>query len=262
MDFITSSITALMLLISGPAVANDSSAKVITLNTINHVLLRSEVDDASMSRVARELTELVRKRGADTYPIYLVLDSPGGSIDAGLNFIEYAKTLPNIETITLFSASMAAGIVEALPGKRNITETGILMFHRARGGVEGQFESGELESRLDLYKRIVRGMEIKNANRMSMSLDAYKTAVKDELWILGTEAVSKKAADEQVSIVCAPELLKGSTIEKFSIMGLFTVNVKFSNCPLLRGGEVSEGDDKAKKAYVNYRKEKYSVGTK
>ncbi len=236
------------------------SQQSITLTPDNHVLLRTEVTDQSINKLINQLNTQVVKRGIKQYPIYIVLDSPGGSITAGLSFIEYAKTLPNVETITIFAASMAAGIVEALPGKRSILETGIIMFHRAAGGVSGQFESGELESRLDLYKRMVRNMEAVNAKRMSLSLDTYKSKVKDELWILGFESVSKKSNDEVVSIVCSPDLLNSSNTEKFSIMGLFTVTVKFNNCPLLRGGEVTGGDDKAKAAYSSYRQERYSVG--
>lgn len=232
----------------------------ITLNENNHVLLRNDVNDDTIAKLSNQLSTLVSNRGTKNYTIYLVLDSPGGSIDAGLNFIEFAKTIPNLETITIFSASMAAGIVEALPGKRNILSSGILMFHRASGGVEGQFESGELESRLDFYKRLVRSMEVTNAQRMSLNLESYKAKVKDELWILGTEAVSQKAADAEVNIVCSESLINKSLIESFNIMGLFTVQVKFSSCPLIRGGTVVDAGQKA--LYNQYKRERLPANKK
>lgn len=243
----------LITLLSGIANAGET----ITLTATNHVLLRNEVNDQTMTKLTKELSTLVSKRGSATYPIYLVLDSPGGSIDAGSMFIEYAKSVPNLQTITIFAASMAAGIVEALPGKRSILESGIIMFHRASGGVSGQFESGELESRLDLYKRIVRQMENTNAKRMDLSLSTYKSLVKDEFWILGEEAVSKNAADAVINIVCSEALINSSSSETFLAFGIFPVQVQFSKCPLLRGGEVLSKNMTS--VYKRYRTEKYSV---
>lgn len=246
----------LITLLSGIANAGEN----ITLTPANHVLLRNEVNDETMAKLSIDLSIAVMKRGTATYPIYLVLDSPGGSIDAGQGFIEYAKNIPNLQTITIFSASMAAGIVEALPGKRNILETGILMFHRARGGVDGQFESGELESRLDLYKRIVRRMENINASRMGITLNSYKAAVKDELWIFGEENIRKNSADAIVNIICSDSLLSSTTQESFLVMGMFKVQVEFSRCPLLRGGTVVNKNMTT--FYKKYRAEKYMISGK
>jgi ATP-dependent protease ClpP protease subunit len=234
------------------------SAETIKLTADNHVLIRTEIDDTSVSKAQVELASKVLKRGFRSYKIYLVLDSPGGSIDSGLSFIEFAKTIPNLETVTLFAASMASAIVEALPGKRHVIESGIYMFHRARGGVEGQFEDGELESRLNLYKKIVRNMEITNANRMGMSLELYKAQVKDELWILGSEAVAKKAADSVVNLECSQDLINSKTIETFNVMGLFEVQVQFSDCPLIRGGEAVQPANG--KMYREWRSQKWSAG--
>jgi|WetSurMetagenome_2_1015567.scaffolds.fasta_scaffold281785_1 ATP-dependent protease ClpP protease subunit len=233
----------------------------IKLSKDNFVILRQEVTEQSISKLELELTDKVAKRGNKDYPIYLLLDSPGGSIDAGLSFIEFAKTIPNLHTITIFAASMASGIVESLPGTRNIINSGILMFHRAKGGVQGQFEDGELESRLGIYKRIVVNLlEQTNADRLKLSLTEYKSKVKDELWIGGFEAVEQKAADTKVNIECSSELVTDKQIETFLIGGLFPVKVAFSGCPLVRGGEVVDKNFEAK--YNEYRSEKWSIGNK
>lgn len=222
------------------SVITNAQSLHINLTQQNTVTIRNEINDEVVTKASKELSNLITKRGKQNYKIYLVLDTPGGSIDSGLNFIEFAKTLPNVETLTIFAASMGSAIVEALPGKRNILSTGILMFHRARGGVQGQFESGELETRLDLYKRLVRSMEQTNSSRMSMSLEMYKLAVKDELWILGSEAIRAKAADNVVTVSCSSELIAENKTETFLIGGMFAVRVDFSACPILRGGSVQD----------------------
>jgi ATP-dependent Clp protease protease subunit len=251
--FLATILTALHL--TSPSTA---TATTINLTPDNHVIFRGEVNDTSANSVLIDLLDLALKRGTKDYPIYLVMDSGGGAIDAGLGFVEVAKSIPNLQTVTIFAASMASAIVEALPGKRNIIAPGILMFHRAKGGVEGQFETGELETRLDLYKRLVRTqLEQPNADRMGMSLETYKAKVKDEMWILGSESVKAKAADEVVTVTCSKELLQAYDYQTFSIMGLFTVKVKFSKCPMLRGGEVTNKKDE--EAYAKYRQSLYGL---
>ena len=226
-------------------------AKNIELTPDNMVVFRNEVSDESVSKAQLDLAKKVARRGTKTYTIYLVLDTPGGSISSGLNFIEFAKTVPNLETITLFAASMGSAIVEALPGKRNIIDSGILMFHRAAGGVEGQFEDGELESRLNFYKKWVRNMETVNANRLNITLETYKAKVKDEYWISGKDAVTDKAADEVVNVICTQALLDSTTIESFSFFGM-AIDVKFNGCPLVKLGQVINPNNKAN--YLAYKK--------
>jgi ATP-dependent protease ClpP protease subunit len=241
---------AIMLLCSA------TFAKNIELTEANHVLIRNEINDSSVSKAQMELSKKVVQRGIKNYTIYLVLDSPGGSISSGLDFIEFTKTIPNLETVTLFAASMASAIVEALPGRRNITATGALMFHRAAGGVSGQFESGELESRLEFYKKMVRGMEQTNADRLGISLESYKSKVVNELWILGSDSVKNRAADEIVTISCSPAVIAERTIESFEFMGI-NIDVAFSACPLIKMGQVVVPKQEAQ--YNRYKKEKLNM---
>lgn len=231
-------------------------AKNIELTDSNFVLIRNEINDQTVSKAQVELSKKVVQRGLKNYTIYLVLDSPGGSISSGLDFIEFAKTIPNLETVTLFAASMASAIVEALPGRRNVLSTGTLMFHRARGGVEGQFESGELESRLEFYKNMVRSMEKTNANRLGISLETYKAKVVNELWIFGADSVKSKAADEIVSVSCTPAVISSRSIETFEFMGM-GIDVSFSACPLIKSGELVM--PKQEEQYNKYKKERLNM---
>ena len=226
-------------------IASLSFATTINLNNDNNINMRGEVSDESVNNWQIEIAEKVAKRGNSSYPIYLSIDSPGGSIDAGLAFIEFAKTIPNLHTITLFGASMASGIQQALPGKRYVLGTSITMFHRAKGGFEGQFGDGEVESRLDMAKQIVSILEQQNASRMKLPLAEYKQLVKDEYWIAGgSNNLSKNAADEVVSLVCDNALIQASTVETFRVF-IFTINVRFSKCPLFRSGSVQKQSEDA-----------------
>ncbi|MEZ0209219.1 MAG: ATP-dependent Clp protease proteolytic subunit, partial [Candidatus Paceibacterota bacterium] len=134
-----------LLIIMAAAISN--AQEIVKLGTANTVNFRGVVNDEMAQGAALELLRLNKLRGDKDYPIYIVMDTPGGNIDSGEAFIEIAKSIPNVKTITLFAASMGSAVVEALPGERLILDSGILMFHRAKGQVGGQFETGELESR-------------------------------------------------------------------------------------------------------------------
>jgi ATP-dependent protease ClpP protease subunit len=233
-------------------------AKTIDLTEDNHVLIRGEISVDSVSKAQVALAEKVVKRGTKAYTLYLVLDTPGGDIQSGLGFIEFLKTIKNLETVTLFAASMGSAIVEGTSAHRNITGDGILMFHRAAGGVEGQFETGELESRLEFYKKVVRQMEQDNADRMSISLQDYKAKVKDEFWTFGKEAVSLKAADEVVLVSCSAELMARKVRESFLLMGIMPIEVEFSACPIIRAGSVVDPGQQA--MYNKYLQTQYGKG--
>lgn len=217
-----------------------ASAEPVKLGTANTVTIRGEISSESMIEAAKKLVHLDSIRGNRGYPIYLVFDSPGGDIVAGEEFIEIAKTLENVQTITVFAASMASAIVEAMPGRRLVLSSGILMFHRAAGQVSGQFETGEMESRLDFYKRFVRRMEQRNADRMSLSLKKYKSQVKDELWLTSGDAINKGAADEIVSLQCSQKLMDEKQTIVQDLM-IYQVKLDYSGCPLFRTPSVSEG---------------------
>lgn len=219
----------------------------IYLTSENTLTLRGEVNDESIGKLQNKLAELNAKRGSRNYALYLVLDSPGGSIDAGMAFIEYAKTVRNLHTISLFAASMASAIVQALPGERIGTETSMLMFHRAAGGFQGQFADGEVESRLNAAKQVVALLETKNADRMHMSLADYKQAVQNELWQFGSNAIGK-SVDRLVSLKCSDELIAGNTTETIQIF-IFSVTVRYSNCPLFRSAQVVKDAENASGKY-------------
>jgi len=82
------------------------------------------------------------------------------------------------------------------------------MAHRARGSVSGQFESGELEQRLAMWKKIVRKMEQTNADRMQISLDEYKKRVKDEWWSFGQDLIKDNMVDRIVPVKCSALLVE------------------------------------------------------
>lgn len=206
-------------------------AKTITLNENNTINFNQAF---SSQYIAQKQIEAIKLCGTNVgSDIYIALYSPGGSISAGQRFYDTLNALPcKFHTITIFAASMGYQTVQQL-GKRYIIPSGVLMSHRASvRGLSGEVE-GELDSILKLIKTNVKELEVVAAKRAGMSLKKYKEAIRDELWLTGTEAVASKHADEIVSVICDKSLL-GSNIQRVAtIFG--ALDVEFSQCPIITG---------------------------
>lgn len=216
-----------------PSFAGSETPNLILLTPTNTVNMRGAIDFDSVTNAQLELARQVAVRGKKNYKIYLIMDSPGGMIEAGEDFIQFARRIPNVDTVSLFAASMASAIVEALPGKRYALDNSVLMFHRAKGGFKGQFETGEVESQLALAKTMVKHMEQRNADRLKLTLEEYKSLVVNEYWAHGVDIKTQGMVDEITELECSPALV--NTRVRMLIGGLFdSATLTFSGCPLIR----------------------------
>lgn len=230
--FLVTVITTVLVLMMTLTTANSQDTKGIKLTSDNHCFLDGGVNARSMGQMKLCLSEKHIKRGKKGYPLYLVINSPGGSVYAGLDFIRFAKNIPNLKTYTLFAASMGSAIVEHLPGERIGSDFTITMFHRAKGSFKGQFEDGEVEKQLKLWKEIVRGMETASSKRIGITLEDYKSRVKDEWWVYGKDNITQNTLDRISGAYCSNELLLKVRKKKIeTIFGDYEVTI--SKCPLI-----------------------------
>jgi ATP-dependent Clp protease protease subunit len=221
---------ALCLIFSGQAFAGEA----VTLTLDNTIAINDEFDGHSVSQIAKKARELdARIPSGD--PIYLVINSPGGSIEDGLELIENLSNLRRpIITISLFSASMGFQTVQAL-GERYVTKMGTLMSHRATGGFYGQMP-GSLGTRYAFYLRRVLKLD-ENAVRRSkgkLTTASYATLIQDEFWCDGQDCIDKGLADKIVSPSCDKSLTGFTSVSVFqALMGaVVEIFADYDNCPL------------------------------
>lgn len=205
-------------------------AEKLVLTETNTVFLNDSVNDQSIARLMTDISVL--NESEDQSPIYLVLNTPGGSVFSGLEFIRFAKASKReIITVTMFAASMGFQIVEALPGARLMTEFGVLMSHRASGGFEGQFNKGEVESRLEFIKSVVQELDVAVAKRSGkFTTEQYQSLIKDEYYGLPSKAINDGFADKQVDLTCDSTLSGSKFVTYQTIFG--PIVAEFAKCPL------------------------------
>lgn len=207
--------------------------KEIVLTKDNTLVLNMSFTGKSVAKLIGE----AKKMDADLesgYPIYLFLDTPGGSIQAGLELIEFLNGINRpVHTVTLFAASMGWQLLQHL-GDRYVLKYGILMSHKAYGGFRGEFGGGssQLDSRYGLWLRRLDLMDKQTVNRTGgkKTLKQYRSEYDNELWLNGDEAVEHGYADEVVGVKCA-ENLNGTREENFMFFG-FNISLKFDECPI------------------------------
>lgn len=211
--------------------ADSAQSDLIVLSDDNTISLNMPI----MGSSARDIqTELLRKSAglSPTKPLYLFLNSPGGSVTDGERIVEVARGLPQkVHTISLFSASMSFIISQYLDN-RYITESGVMMSHRAySGGYEGQVPGNLITRTLFTLAQIV-AVDRHVAERAGMGTKQYEDLIANELWMDSQEAIHLKLADKTVRVRC-DKTLQGPGPAKNIEVFMFKVAVTFHKCPLI-----------------------------
>jgi ATP-dependent protease ClpP protease subunit len=234
--------------VSEESSAPEQKPDVIELTGSNTVVMDQVFTDQSVHQVMSELQKL-----SDSAPksatLILFMNSPGGSVPAGLQLISFCKALPQkVITLTLFAASMGFQTVQQLD-KRLILENGTLMSHQASFGVSGR--TNEVKSRLKWILSMINKLDADAARRMQMSLADYQNMIRDEYWIYDQDAVKDHAADTKVLAKCGKGLEGTRSVKVATMFGEFTVEV--AACPLIPGYisvKRPDSDDNVTNEYV------------
>ena len=108
------------------------------------IILTGEIDDAMSSSICAQLLYLA---SISKDPIQMYINSPGGSVSAGLAIYDVMKYIScEIATIGMgMCASMAAVLLCAgEKGKRSALQNAEIMIHQPLGGMQGQAKDMEI----------------------------------------------------------------------------------------------------------------------
>jgi ATP-dependent Clp protease, protease subunit len=208
---------------------------LVVLSKDNMLVLSGEVNGDSVGSLILKAKELNRGYHPTNAPIYLFLNTPGGGIQAGLEFIEAVNGMGRpVNTVTLFAASMGFQIAQNL-GDRLVLRNGILMSHRAQGEFSGYFggqRPSQMDARYGLWLSRITELDEQTVKRTNgkQTLESYQKAYANELWLTGQQAVDGGYADRIVSLRCDSSL-DGVTTHQVEFMGI-TIQYDLDNCPI------------------------------
>ncbi|GAA2654085.1 ATP-dependent Clp protease proteolytic subunit [Streptomyces lunalinharesii] len=121
------------------------------------VLLGTQVDDVSANRVCAQLLLLSAEDPRTDISLYI--NSPGGSVTAGLAIYDTLRLIPNdVSTLAMgFAASMGQFLLAVgTPGKRFALPNARIMMHQPSAGIGGSAADIEIQAEnLEFTKRAI-----------------------------------------------------------------------------------------------------------
>jgi ATP-dependent Clp protease protease subunit len=143
--------------------------------------------------------------------IYLYINSPGGSVVAGLGIYDTMNHIrPDVCTICYgMAASMGAFLLGAgAKGKRSSLPSSRIMIHQPSGGAQGQAVDIEIQAKEILYlKRLINQ---RMANYTEQSLEQIEQDTERDFYMSAQEAVAYGLIDqviERPNLSIHPELM-------------------------------------------------------
>ena len=170
------------------------------INLINYDFLKNrtvyigEVNDMTALAAVSQINYLSSKSKA---PIKIVINSPGGSVTAGLAIYDAMMASP-CEIITVatgVAASMGAFLLSAgNRGKRYVTPSTWVMIHQPSAGTRGRVT--DMEINVEHFIRVKQRLNAILADNIGKSEEQIKTDSEHDLWMSAKEAVEYGIADK------------------------------------------------------------------
>jgi ATP-dependent protease ClpP protease subunit len=216
-------------------VALSFDVKALTLSERNTVSFDAAFNMKSVTKLQSQILE---KHFAlpKTEDINVVIFSPGGSIIAGNNLIQFMNDIDRrFNVVCKFCASMAFHTFQGLSNShRFLTSDGILMTHKARGSFGGTFP-GQANSILNVWLEIIKRMDENVVAKTGgkHTLDSYRKLYADDYWCEGSNCINQGFADHVVAVSC-DKTLSGTQSQIIRFFGK-RIKVYTNKCPLIRG---------------------------
>lgn len=161
-----------------------------TLLQARRLFLSQQVDGESAEDLIRKIWYLELQKPGE--PILLVINSPGGSIDAGLAIWDQVKSIssPVTTLVTGLAASMGSILsLCAAPGRRLATPYARIMIHQPaiRGVIQGQATDLDIQAKEILKtKKLLVGLYVESTKKPAAIIEE---ALDRDTWMSSQEAL-------------------------------------------------------------------------
>lgn len=208
-------VLALSLIASAPAWSAEpkkSSGEPVVLSQ-RLIDIAGAIGFDTMKKAQREVLELA-SHGDD--PIWIRINSPGGSVDAGLILIDTMKAVKApIHCIVESSAYSMAAIILTYCDKRYGMPHATFMLHEASYGTAG--EDPQNRSKIDFLTKYLDRLHEEIAKNLKMDGKKYRARIRDAWWMLADEAKSIGLIEEIITNVSYQEIALEKTEEKTTV---------------------------------------------
>jgi ATP-dependent Clp protease, protease subunit len=161
------------------------------------IFLVGPVNDQTANLVVAQLLFLESENPDKDISLYI--NSPGGSVSAGLSIFDTMQFIkPDVSTLCMgMAASMGAFLLAAgAKGKRNALPNSRIMIHQPSGGAQGQATDIEIQAREILKLR--ESLNNILAERTGQSLDKIKADSERDFFMSATEAQAYGLVDKVI----------------------------------------------------------------
>ncbi len=176
-----------------------ASVKQITKQAINKKRVVYFLDQFTYESVTSAVTQLKKLESESSDPIFLLIDSPGGSVlDGGTLISQMEASKAPVYTVCIRLCASMAAMTHSYGKQRYALDRAILMYHPASAGVQGQ-----LPNMISLLTTIQHYVDKMNANvisRSKMSKADFESKVAYELWSDAEDSLKNGFIDGIVSL--------------------------------------------------------------
>lgn len=152
------------------------------------IWLGTEVSDANANAICSQLL-LLSAEDADK-DIWLYINSPGGSITAGMAIYDTMQYIPNdvVTVATGLAASMGQFLLSSgTPGKRYATPNARILMHQPSGGIGGTASDIRIQAELILHMKKV--MSELTAQQTGQTVETILKDNERDKWFTATEGL-------------------------------------------------------------------------
>lgn len=165
------------------------------------IFIGSEIDDQVANAVIAQLLLLDQKNAKKD--IFIYINSPGGSITAGLAIYDTIKFIrPSVSTVCVgMAASMGAVLLSSgTKGKRFSLPNSRIMIHQPRQtGNKGTMTVTEQEIDLEVMKQMKTQLNKILSNNTNKTIETIKTDCELDFWLNAEEALKYGLIDQIIS---------------------------------------------------------------
>ncbi|WP_147064742.1 ATP-dependent Clp protease proteolytic subunit [Terrabacter aerolatus] len=162
------------------------------------IVLGAEVDDPIANRITAQLLLLSARDPRSDISLYV--NSPGGSVTAGLAIYDTMRVIPNdVSTLAVgFAASMGQFLLGAgTPGKRFALPNARIMMHQPSAGIQGTAADVEVQAaNLKAVKRRVNELQ---AEHTGQTVEQVTHDSERDRWFSAEEAAAYGIVDHVVT---------------------------------------------------------------